>query len=109
MEVTTSEQNPAGGCLVVQGAPTTGRQGVEMRAEPVHRLRDGEEEPGERFERAQREGDLPQDVDAGDLARYLAMVSYGISVQASGGAGREELHRVVDIAPSTWPGGGPRG
>ncbi|MET9645499.1 hypothetical protein [Streptomyces syringium] len=41
--------------------------------------------------------------DAAGLARYVAMVSYGISVRASGGATPDDLHRVVDVALGSWP------
>jgi hypothetical protein len=38
-----------------------------------------------------------------DLARYLRSVVYGIAVQAAGGAGREDLHKIADIALLAWP------
>jgi len=56
-----------------------------------------------RFERAQADGDLPPDIDTDALARYLTAVGQGISVQAAGGASREDLHRAVDQALSMWP------
>ncbi|MER5974507.1 hypothetical protein ABT112_33185 [Streptomyces sp. NPDC002055] len=102
-EVTTAPDNPSGGCLIVQGALVAGGQGAVAREELAARRRAGEDRLRERFERAEAEGELPAGTDAGDLARYIAMVSYGISVQAAGGAGREELHRVVDIALNAWP------
>ncbi len=58
----------------------------------------------ERFERAKAEGDLPADVDPADLARYLATVFQGMAVQAAGGAGRDDLRRVAEVALRAWPG-----
>jgi hypothetical protein len=49
-------------------------------------------------------GDLPADSDPADLARFLAAVIHGMSVQATGGATRKELLRVVATALRAWPG-----
>ena len=57
----------------------------------------------QRLERAQREGDLPVDASAADLARYVATVAQGMAVQAAGGATREQLRRVAGIALLAWP------
>lgn len=52
---------------------------------------DGEARPEERFAKAQVEGDLPQDVDPADLARYLATVLTGLGVQAANGVSQAEM------------------
>lgn len=52
----------------------------------------------DRLQRAHAEGDLPPHADPGLLARYLVTVSSGLAVQAGGGVGSEELHRVADVA-----------
>ena len=57
----------------------------------------------ERFERAKAEGDLPADADPADLARYLATVTQGMAVQAAGGASRDDLRRVAELALRAWP------
>ena len=57
----------------------------------------------ERFERAVAEGDLAADVQPADLARFVATVLHGMSVQAASGASREELERVAAIAMDAWP------
>lgn len=103
VEVTTSRDNPGRGCLVVQGALATGEQAGTVRDRLAARRRAGEADLCARFERARAEGDLPADADAAGLARYVAMVSYGVSVQASGGATADDLHRVVDVALGSWP------
>lgn len=58
-----------------------------------------------RLEKARADGELPADADPADLARYFITVYQGVAVQAAGGATREELHRVVDLAMGAWPAG----
>ncbi|MFD0903056.1 TetR/AcrR family transcriptional regulator [Actinomadura sediminis] len=96
-----------GGCLLVQGALVTGRQNETARRETEARRRFSEQMLTGRFERARVEGDLPPGTDTAALARYVWSVSYGLSVQAAGGAAREDLERVVDTALGALPGGRP--
>ena len=56
-----------------------------------------------RFKRAIAEGDLPAGSNADALARYVQAVNFGLTVQASTGASRTELLRVVEIALKAWP------
>jgi AcrR family transcriptional regulator len=102
VDTTTGPDRPAG-CLSVQGA---------LAAAPADRAvqdfltdwRNGAcSHLADRFRRARDEGDLPQASDPGLLARYVMAVSSGIAVQAASGAGRDELHRVVDAALRSWP------
>ncbi|APU16096.1 MULTISPECIES: TetR/AcrR family transcriptional regulator [Actinoalloteichus] len=94
---------PGRGCLVVQGALATGANSESARLELISRRRAGELSLRARFEQAKADGELPAEIDAADLARYIAIISYGISVQATGGATREELDRAVDVALRAWP------
>lgn len=57
----------------------------------------------ERLQKAADEGDLPADADADMIARYLTTIADGVSVQATAGASRAELQRVVDAALVHWP------
>ncbi len=50
------------------------------------------------------DGDLPAEVDAADLARYVVTVMRGMAVQAAGGASREDLRRVAELTLRAWPG-----
>ncbi len=102
IRLTTSPQHPRG-CLIVQGAlacgddaAPAGEAAADCRAAGVKALR-------RRFERAIEEGDLPADARAADLARYVATVTHGLSVQAASGASRAELTRVAQIALQAWP------
>ena len=56
-----------------------------------------------RFKRAVTEGDQPQDADTDTLARYVQTVNFGLTVQATTGATRKELLRVVDVVLNEWP------
>jgi AcrR family transcriptional regulator len=91
------------GCLLVQSALACGPESEPVRRDLAERREAGVDALRARFTRAQAEGDLPPEVDADSLARYLTVVAHGISVQAAGGASREDLHRAADQALSTWP------
>jgi AcrR family transcriptional regulator len=91
------------GCLGVQGALAVGENGrvardtlAEWRARGQQHLRD-------RFQRAVEQGDLPADADPELIARYLMTIANGMTVQAAGGAAREDLQRVADAALRNWP------
>ena len=91
------------GCLAVQGALACGDAADAVREELIARRAAGEAALRQRLERAIADGDLPADADAADLARYVTTVSQGMAVQAAGGASREELQRVVEMALRAWP------
>ena len=84
------KKNPAG-CLGVQGALVCAPESNAIRNELIRCRKVGESIIRDRLKRAKGEGDLPPDADAADLARYLSIVIYGITVQAAGGATRKEL------------------
>ncbi len=69
---------------------------VARRNEHTSLLRD-------RFRQAVDEGDLPPDTDPELLARYLMTVANGIAVQAAGGASRDDLQQVADMALRSRP------
>jgi AcrR family transcriptional regulator len=94
--------NPAG-CLGVQGALACGDEAEPIRQELISRRLAGEDAIRRRLKRAKAEGDLPADSNPADLARYLSVVIYGMTVQAAGGASRKELRSVADLALRQWP------
>lgn len=58
----------------------------------------------DRIRRGVDEGDLPAQADAPALARYVAAVMQGLSVQArDGGLDPATLERVVELALRAWP------
>lgn len=96
------KNNPAG-CLGVHGALACSEDADAIRQELSSRRRAGEKAIRQRLERAKAEGDLPADSNPADLARFLSVIIYGITVQAVGGATRAELRRVAEVALKQWP------
>jgi hypothetical protein len=88
--------NPRG-CLMVQGALSGGEECEAVKRDP------GGEALIRRREGAKREGDLPSNVDAAALARFVATVMHGMAVQAAGGATPKELRAIVNTALRAWP------
>ena len=101
-DMVTNPRNPRG-CLTVRGALSSGEEADPIRLELALRRSEGEALIRKRFERAEREGELPKGANPADLARYLATVYQGMSVQAAGGATREQLRRVAETALRAWP------
>jgi len=89
------------GCLIVQGALACGDAAQSVRRACASRRSAAESLLRERFSKAIADGDLPASSDAADLARFIATIAHGMSVQAAGGAKREELQRVADLALRT--------
>jgi AcrR family transcriptional regulator len=102
IELITDPKNPRG-CFMVQGALACGDEADALRCEMAKRRSVFEALLRKRFTRAIAEKNLPSDVDAADLARYVTALSHGIAVQAAGGTPRRQLMRVVDLAMEAWP------
>ena len=100
--VDTSGKNPPG-CLLLQSGLSCGDS--EIPGEMARHRAEKEAALCDRFERARKQGDLPQQANPATLARYLMTVSNGICVQAASGASAAELHEVANIALTSWPGG----
>jgi AcrR family transcriptional regulator len=98
----TNPKNPRG-CLNVQGALACGGEAEPLQRELALRRAAGEGAIRQRLRRARAEGDLLPNANPADLARYVATVLHGMSVQAAGGATRAELQRVVQTALQAWP------
>jgi AcrR family transcriptional regulator len=101
-DLNTAPRNP-GGCLTVQGALACAEAGDSIRQELAAYRAAGEGALRRRFQRAKSEGDLPATVNPADLARYVATIVYGMAVQAAGGASRDKLQHVVEMALRTLP------
>jgi AcrR family transcriptional regulator len=89
------------GCLLVQGALACGS--ASARKEVAARRTAAELALRRRLQRAKREGDLPKNADPVELAHYVMTVVRGMAVQSAGGASRDQLHRVAQIAMRPWP------
>ena len=89
------------GCLLVQGALACGDPSV--RKDLTVRRAAAEIALRRRLQRAKREGDLPKNADPTELAHYVMTVVRGMAVQSAGGASRDQLRRVAQIALRAWP------
>jgi len=101
-DLITNPRNPAG-CLNVQGALACNASAEPIREQLSLRRAAGEKALCQRLKRAKAEGDLPRGANPTDLARYVATVAHGMSVQAAGGASRSQLRRVVQTVLRAWP------
>jgi AcrR family transcriptional regulator len=101
-DLNTARRNP-GGCLTVQGALACGAAGDSIRQELAAYRAAGEAALCRRFQHAKSEGDLPATMNPTDLARYVATIIFGMAVQAAGGATRDKLQSVVEMALRTLP------
>lgn len=95
-------QNPRG-CLSTQGALATGIGAQPIKNALIAWRKNGEGEIQKRFKRARAEGDLPEEVNIGELTRYLCAVVYGLGVMAANGDTKGDLMRVVDMTLRTLP------
>ncbi len=103
IDLLTDRRNPRG-CLVVQGALACGETAESVRRELAARRAAREVALRQRFESARADGDLSAEAEPADLARYVVTVMRGMAVQAAGGATREDLRRVAELALRAWPG-----
>jgi hypothetical protein len=55
------------------------------------------------FSEQREKGDLPRNADPAELANYVMIVVRGMAVQSAGGASRDQLHGVAQIALRAWP------
>ena len=86
---------------MVQGALACGNESA--RKEVAARRVAAEVALRRRLQRAKREGDLPKKADAAELAHYVMTVVRGMAVQSAGGASRDQLRRVAQMALRAWP------
>lgn len=91
------------GCLGIHGVLAGSDAAEPVRRALVDARAKGEKSLHERFERAKKEGDLPEETNCAALAAFIMAVTHGIAVQAKAGFSREMLDAVADQALSTWP------
>jgi len=90
-------------CLSVTGGLACGQGAESARQAMVDWRNMGLIQIEKRMRQARAEGDLPKDVDPRDLARYVAIVLHGLSVQAANGATAGEMNRAVELALRSLP------
>jgi AcrR family transcriptional regulator len=101
-DATTDPDRPRG-CITVQGGLACSPNAEAARDELAARRSAGEVALRERLQQADRNGELPGGSDPEGLARYFTTIYQGVAVQAAGGATREQLHQIVDMAMTVWP------
>ncbi len=99
----TSIDEPRG-CLGVISTMACGDEASCIREEVLRRAESSKKAITARMARAVAEGDFPAAVEAEGITKYLTAVLGGMAVQASGGASREELRRLIDTTLAMWPG-----
>jgi AcrR family transcriptional regulator len=102
VELLTQQRNQRG-CMIVQGALSCGPEAEMIQKKLISYRSSIEENFKKRFDLAKANADLPEDTNTSALAKYVATIHQGISVQASSGASNEELIGVVDMAMQSWP------
>jgi hypothetical protein len=91
------------GCLLLQAGLACGNGTKAVQQELARRRDSGEQTIRERLEHAKADGELGDDTDPADLARYVITVMRGIGVLAADGANRDELKRVAQTALRSLP------
>jgi AcrR family transcriptional regulator len=102
VELLGNPDNPRG-CLSVHGALAAGNEAERIKSALVAWRKQGEVEIRKRLKRAQSEGDLPANLDAADITRYIATILNGLGVQASNGASKAQMARVAQMALQALP------
>jgi AcrR family transcriptional regulator len=101
-EFLTDPQHPKG-CMIVQGALSSGENAELVRNTLIQFRHSYENQLAERFAKAIVDGDLSSDANPKCLAKYLATLHQGMSVQASSGATKDALLDIAHLALKVWP------
>lgn len=102
VDLVAGDETPDG-CLMVQSALATSPESEAVRQAMAKLRLEAEAEVAERFERAEKEGDLPAGWSPRALACYVMTITAGMAVQAKSGVSRENLLQVADMAMLIWP------
>ena len=102
VEVSTRRNGPRG-CLQTHAALACGVEAEEVRDLMARKRIAGEGRLQDRLRKAVKSGELPAGTDTARLAKYVATVANGITVQGASGASRKELKEVVAMAMRVWP------
>lgn len=91
------------GCLSLQGGLACGTGTERVKQMMIEWRKSGITQLQKRMQRARSEGDLPEDVDPGSLARYLFSLMSGLAVLAANGATAAEMNATVEMALRSMP------
>ncbi len=98
----TSTRDPKG-CMGVISATVCGAEADSIKAHITQRRASSNAALVGRFQQAQRDGDLPAQLDPQGLAFYLYALLQGMAVLAASGATRADLDQIVDTTLAMWP------
>lgn len=101
-EFLSNESNPRG-CMIAIGTLFPGEGSEQVQRELISYRQGYEKALRERFDLAKSQNDLPQAVNSAALAKYIATVHQGMSVQSASGATKEELLAIAQQALNNWP------
>jgi AcrR family transcriptional regulator len=101
-EFLTNPQHPRG-CMIVQAALSSSESSDLVKELLIKYRYAYEHLLAERFEKAKNDGDLSVDENPKALAKYLATLHQGMSVQATSGATKDELIEIGNLALRSWP------
>ncbi len=101
VELLTAQNTPRG-CMIVQGALSCGPESEHIQQELICYRSNFEGSLKERFDLAKANSDLPKDANTATLAKYVAIIHQGISVQATSGATKNDLMAVIDVVMKNW-------
>lgn len=91
------------GCMIVQAALSSGESAHLIKETLINYRTSYEAMLSDRLQRAQNEGDLPVGTNPKCLAKFLATLHQGMSVQATSGATEADLTEMADMALNLWP------
>lgn len=104
VEAITMPGKPTG-CLSIQGGLSGSAEDQRIVDFLSGSRAGGEARFAARFRQAIEAGDLPGSEDPDELAKYLSVVTAGLSVQAATGVPREALGRIAERALQAFPAG----
>jgi AcrR family transcriptional regulator len=85
------------GCLSIQGVLACGEDAEPVKQAMIAMRKGGDDALRKRMTKARESGELPEDIDPADYARFLSTVIRGLGVQAANGATRGAMKRVADF------------
>lgn len=100
-----TQPDSPGVCFITQ-APLNGLHAShEARLLVARKRADLEMALRRRFDRAEKDGELPRGASPENLARYYSVMIQGLALQAQHGGTKEQLDAVVDVAMDKLPEG----
>lgn len=93
------------GCMIAMGTLACGEESKTIQQLLIAYRKGYEAALTRRFELAREQSDLPQGANPKELAKYVATIHQGMSVQAINGATQDELMSVIKLVLNSWPTG----